>query len=38
MSPLENTTEEDTWSLGEKGSFYDQLGVRLIDQDDEIMM
>jgi hypothetical protein len=37
MSPLENTAEGDTLSLGERGSFYDQLGVRLFDQDDDVM-
>jgi hypothetical protein len=37
MSPLENMAEKDTWSLGERGSFYDQLGVRLLDQVDDVM-
>jgi hypothetical protein len=38
MALLENMAEEDTWSLGERGSFYDQLGARLLDQDDGVVV
>jgi hypothetical protein len=37
MAPLTTEPEESNWSLGESGSFYDQLGVTSLDQDDEVM-
>jgi hypothetical protein len=37
VAPLKTVPEEKNWSLGGSGSFYDQLGARYLDQDDEVM-